>query len=834
MKKFLLAAACVLFCMARLSAQEPNVNIKINNEERFRFENSRISFINPLNNIFIGDTAGSFGSEAHDNIAIGKFAGAHPGRSYDNIFIGGYAGSSDTSGFNNIYIGLRSGNISRSGINNVFIGYESGHDNHDGSYNTFLGSLSGRSNTSGMINTFIGRRAGNSNTTGSENTYVGQGAGINSETGSFNTFLGRLAGAYNLSGDSNVFIGYLAGYYDTTSQSLIISNSPTSSPLIFGKFDEKYLRFNAGRLEIRNPQENTILGDSAGILTQGLRNVFIGFKSGYNNLYGNDNIFIGDSTGSENTSGSGNVFVGNWAGWLNTTAGNNVFIGGGAGMKNTIGEGNVFLGTTSGFNNDSGVENVFIGMSAGASNTTGSYNTFIGRRTGFINQAGDSSVFIGYRAGSQETLSNKLYIANSGTADPLIYGDFKEKSLKLNADYAEATGIFKAYGEVRTDAGYAVEDSPGVFDTINTITSVSFSQNKLKYRSVLIRGGIIVYMSEESAWLDTIGDYMIPCGNISLIGEFNEWNGDLPMRRNAINDSLWTAVLKITILDDLSSPTDSIIEVKFREDADWAVSWGTTSFPSGYGTNQNGLNIPVPLDDAGDTTIYFVTFNCKTGYYFFENLTGFCDDSLTDARDGKKYATVLIGNQCWMAQDLNVGTRIDGDADQTDNSQIEKYCYDNLESNCSLWGGLYQWPELMQYSTSPGIQGLCPAGWHIPTDDEFKTLEGNLDTHYGPDDPAWDGTGWRGADAGQRLRAATGWTGSFAGTDNHRFHAVPGGYMVDYNVFNDGGGCLQYQSSSSDSYGTPVIRHINGDFIQVMRNMNDPSDGCSVRCVKDK
>ena len=75
-----------------------------------------------------------------------------------------------------------------------------------------------------------------------------------------------------------------------------------------------------------------------------------------------------------------------------------------------------------------------------------------------------------------------------------------------------------------------------------------------------------------------------------------------------------------------------------------------------------------------------------------------------------------------MAENLNVGTRINGSGSQTNNSTIEKYCYDDNEANCTTYGGLYQWDESMQYSTMPGVQGICPTGWHLPTDAEWTTL----------------------------------------------------------------------------------------------------------------
>ena len=100
-----------------------------------------------------------------------------------------------------------------------------------------------------------------------------------------------------------------------------------------------------------------------------------------------------------------------------------------------------------------------------------------------------------------------------------------------------------------------------------------------------------------------------------------------------------------------------------------------------------------------------------------------CGTPFTDMRDTTVYQTIQIGTQCWMAQNLNIGTRVNGNQTQYNNSVIEKYCFGNLESNCDIYGGLYQWSEMMQYTSTPGVQGICPAGWHVPTDEEFTTLK---------------------------------------------------------------------------------------------------------------
>jgi uncharacterized protein (TIGR02145 family) len=107
-----------------------------------------------------------------------------------------------------------------------------------------------------------------------------------------------------------------------------------------------------------------------------------------------------------------------------------------------------------------------------------------------------------------------------------------------------------------------------------------------------------------------------------------------------------------------------------------------------------------------------------------------------------------------MKQNMRVGTHIDGPVDATDNGTIEKYCYNDNSANCTTAhpnepdGGLYTWDEAMQYSTTPGAQGICPAGWHIPTDTELYTMENYLDNTV--NDPS--AIYWRGTDIGTKLK----------------------------------------------------------------------------------
>jgi uncharacterized protein (TIGR02145 family) len=99
-----------------------------------------------------------------------------------------------------------------------------------------------------------------------------------------------------------------------------------------------------------------------------------------------------------------------------------------------------------------------------------------------------------------------------------------------------------------------------------------------------------------------------------------------------------------------------------------------------------------------------------------------CGSSLTDPRDNKTYATVQIGSQCWMADNLDYGSTITSSNMQRDNCIPEKYCYNDNPTNCSTSGGLYQWDEMMKFDNATAIQGLCPPAWHIPTETEWNFL----------------------------------------------------------------------------------------------------------------
>jgi uncharacterized protein (TIGR02145 family) len=175
-----------------------------------------------------------------------------------------------------------------------------------------------------------------------------------------------------------------------------------------------------------------------------------------------------------------------------------------------------------------------------------------------------------------------------------------------------------------------------------------------------------------------------------------------------------------------------------------------------------------------------------------------------------------------MAENLNIGTMINGSSNQTDNSTIEKYCYDNNTSNCDTYGGLYQWDEMMQYTTQQSTQGICPSGWHIPTDNEWITLTNFLG-------------GVLIAGGKMKETGTTHWSSPNTGATNESgFTALPGGYRsyASGSFYTLGlYGFFWSSSEHSDSYAmSRRLRHNSAD---VYRFYYNTGNGYSVRCLKN-
>lgn len=198
-------------------------------------------------------------------------------------------------------------------------------------------------------------------------------------------------------------------------------------------------------------QYNTIIGEAAG--SSGLigsQNTFLGHRAGQSSVAANHNVFIGAKAGNSNTTGSFNTYIGLNSGTSNSTGNSNTLIGSSTG-KNMTGSWNVALGTSAGYYNTTGFGNVFIGTNSGLSNN------------GFKN------VFIGMDAGANETSSHLLYVDNTNTSTPLIYGEFLNDLVRINGNL-DVTGDLSIDGvvaEFDTDSLNEIQTLELVGDTLS-------------------------------------------------------------------------------------------------------------------------------------------------------------------------------------------------------------------------------------------------------------------------------------------------------------------------------------------------------------------------------
>jgi uncharacterized protein (TIGR02145 family) len=216
-------------------------------------------------------------------------------------------------------------------------------------------------------------------------------------------------------------------------------------------------------------------------------------------------------------------------------------------------------------------------------------------------------------------------------------------------------------------------------------------------------------------------------------------------------------------------------------------------------------------------------------------LTRYCkrvDGNTVKDTDGNVYKTIVIGKYKWMAENLKTTTYNDGTEipNVTEKSawlrlSIGAYCwYNNNKSYADIFGLLYNWHAV-------NMGNLCPDGWRVPNDEEWKYLEGYVDTEYGFGDPVWDKSGLRGHDAGQRLKTTSGWRSGVDGTDNFGFSALPGGEHL--SRFYAGGSSGFWWSSTEASSSSAWYRSMIYAFEYVSRDSHPKRMGFSIRCLRD-
>ncbi|WP_290766425.1 fibrobacter succinogenes major paralogous domain-containing protein [Fibrobacter sp. UBA4297] len=172
------------------------------------------------------------------------------------------------------------------------------------------------------------------------------------------------------------------------------------------------------------------------------------------------------------------------------------------------------------------------------------------------------------------------------------------------------------------------------------------------------------------------------------------------------------------------------------------------------------------------------------------------DSTMTDSRDGQIYKTVKIGDQIWMAENLNF---------EVDSS----YCYNDSAKYCTKYGRLYSWAAANR---------ACPDGWHLPTIDEFETLFATVGKQ---------------SIAGKKLKSTSGWNNDGNGTDDFGFTALPAGIRYGKDkYYNYEGHHANFWSSIKNGSDSAEYVNMFYDYDNARQLVHDKNDGMSVRCLK--
>jgi uncharacterized protein (TIGR02145 family) len=192
-----------------------------------------------------------------------------------------------------------------------------------------------------------------------------------------------------------------------------------------------------------------------------------------------------------------------------------------------------------------------------------------------------------------------------------------------------------------------------------------------------------------------------------------------------------------------------------------------------------------------------------------------CTDSFVDERDGTEYCITTIGTQVWMADNLQFSSDSNAYLNPSNPSTVN-----------AVYGRLYTFDEANQ---------VCPNGWHLPTDEEWKTMEMTLGMSAIQADALND----RGTDEGVQLKSGEEWNSSVnvgvEGTNSVGFNALPSGeWNPSFGPFFGLGAEASYWTASvRDTTGAAWMRALTYDNATIKRSYATPKMGFACRCVED-
>lgn len=278
------------------------------------------------------------------------------------------------------------------------------------------------------------------------------------------------------------------------------------------------------------------------------------------------------------------------------------------------------------------------------------------------------------------------------------------------------------------------------------------------------------------------------------------------------------ALLLLAIFLSLTACTDyeAVVEDNYEE---WVASIEEDDDDSFSSAKSNSSSRVIPSNAEESSS------SVKDGSEY-----GAVSNTLKDKRDGQTYKTVKVGDQTWMAENLNYAYN-----EPTEGLDSSSFCYNNSADSCAKYGRLYLWSAAMDSaavfsddgkgcsydgscSASGIVRGVCPEGWHLPSKAEWNTLfsaVGGSNT------------------AGTMLMSQTGWYNSGNGKDAYGFSALLAGSRISNGSFLSVGNSAYFWSSSEyDSiYAYYMVLSYGSEYANLSHGSRNYA--FSVRCLKD-
>ncbi len=353
-----------------------------------------------------------------------------------------------------------------------------------------------------------------------------------------------------------------------------------------------------------------------------------------------------------------------------------------------------------------------------------------------------------------------------------------------------------------------------------TITSPTTGQE-------IIQGDTIIISVEAQDSDGTIAEVLfsingVEKGSVTSVPYNYSWNTS--------DESISEHLLKATAIDNSGGSTSSEVTVEIGgiPAANFSATQTSGSAPLIVQFNDESENNPTsyqwdfgdgntstqqnPSHTYNDNGAYTVTLTTTNNYGSdTETKTDYIVvGTFTDPRDGQTYNIVTIGTQIWFAENLNY------------QATLGSSWYNNSSANGDIYGRLYIWNAAII---------VCPIGWHLPSDDEWKTLEMFLGMSQSDADKREWG---RGTNEGEKLKSTSGWVSGGNGTDTVGFTALPGGhYYYGIGEFWSLGTYGFWWTATGINSTYAVGRALNYSDSGVARLHLDKYDEFSVRCIKD-